>query len=955
MKRGLEFKVFGVGAVLLVAGILFTSLSVFFFQRAELYTLAGERLESTAGIITKSINRAMLEGRAEAIKDLIAEMKSVGGVEAIEVFNHEGREAFNKEARPVEAGPAKRLSADRAAFTVKEDGSMLFYAPLENLSDCQACHGPELGLLGAVKVSISLQAEQAKLRGFVIFILFGGLLGAGVLAVIFQRVLKRFVVAPIKVLEANAEEMAHGDLTFKTDIKTSDEIGRLSGAIKQSLSSISTILDRVKEIAGRISATTGSVESESKKVLEGTQVEAEAVSDISSSVEELNAAISEIAESTEGLAASIEQTASSIAEMAGSISSVKFVTQELSGGVEATSSSIEEMSAAIKEVAENAERLARVSEETLTSIEEIIYSIREVESSAKESARLSEKVSKDASTLGVSAIEKTMQGMQRIKNSVGKAAGVIRKLGGRSEEIGKILNVIDDITDQTTLLALNAAILAAQAKEHGKGFSVVAEEIKDLAERTAFSTQEIDALIQGVRQEVRDAGDAMDEGLVSVEEGLSLSAEASEALKKILESSKKSSEMAVSIERSTTEQAKAARLVSESIERVRAMVGQIAKATSEQSKGVTFIIGAVEKMKDASHQVKTATEQQVSASGQIVQAVEVISEKSQHISRAISEQKAGSAQIWNSMDKIKDLPKENRDLVFRVNKALKDLMKDSDLISAEMERFKLFEEKKEAVVRFGVVPLESPADMFRKFTPLAEYLSERLRKRVELKVAPDFATALKDLGKGATQLCYLTPSTYIETHKDYGAVLLVKALRDGRPFHRSVIITRADSGIKAPKDIKHRTFAFGDVHSTSSHIVPRAMLLAAGVGVEDLSYHNFLGHHDDVVKAVLGGEFDAGGVMESTAEKYRSEELYIAGISDEIPEFNISAGVKMSDSDRAEIKSALLALSDRTTEGARALKSMDTHYTGFVEAEDDDYNGIRIMMSRLGLIMKEAL
>jgi methyl-accepting chemotaxis protein len=101
----------------------------------------------------------------------------------------------------------------------------------------------------------------------------------------------------------------------------------------------------------------------------------------------------------------------------------------------------------------------------------------------------------------MASIGKAIDGMKEIKASVENTAGYIRKLGGRSEEIGQILNVIDEITDQTTLLALNAAILAAQAGEHGKGFSVVADEIKNLAERTSVSTQEIGELIQSVQQE----------------------------------------------------------------------------------------------------------------------------------------------------------------------------------------------------------------------------------------------------------------------------------------------------------------------------------------------------------------------------------------------------------------------------------------------------------------------
>ena len=231
-------------------------------------------------------------------------------------------------------------------------------------------------------------------------------------------------------------------------------------------------------------------------------------------------------------------------------------------------------------MANKAEELAAASEETLAAAEEISSSIKEVEQSAKESAMLSEKVKNDASTFGITSVEKTIDGIQNIKLSFDKTAGFIKKLGGRSDEIGKILNVIDEITDQTTLLALNAAILAAQAGEHGKGFSVVADEIKDLAERTSFSTHEIAGLIQAVQQEVKDAIIAMDEGLRSVEVGLKVANDAGDALNKIVESSKQSAEMSISIERSTAEQAKTTRLVSESMEKMKNMVAQVAKATS---------------------------------------------------------------------------------------------------------------------------------------------------------------------------------------------------------------------------------------------------------------------------------------------------------------------------------------------------------------------------------------
>ncbi|TAL21973.1 MAG: phosphate/phosphite/phosphonate ABC transporter substrate-binding protein, partial [Nitrospirae bacterium] len=795
-----------------------------------------------------------------------------------------------------------------------------------------------------------IEKEYNKAMKSIITVIIITVLGALGFSLVLWVMLRKMVIKPIKAIETAASRMADGDLSFETNIRSKDEISRLSQSIKESIGSLGRIIQRIKDVSVRISRVAGSVEKDSKKVVDGTQLEAEAVADISSSVEELNAAISEITENTEGLAASTEETAASMDEIATSIGQVTNSTHDLFGSVEATSSSIEELSATIKEVAQNADNLSSITDETLSAIEEIASSVKEVEVNAKESAKLSEKVMNDASTFGMTSIEKTIDGMKNIKVSVEKTNEFIKKLGGRSEEIGKILNVIDEITDQTTLLALNAAILAAQAGEHGKGFSVVADEIKDLAERTAFSTQEIGSLIQSVQQEVKGAVHAMGEGLISVEDGFKLSKEAADALKKILDSSKKSSEMAFSIERSTGEQTKAVRLVSEAMERVKGMTALTAKATAEQSKGIVLIMTATEKMRDISRQVKTATEEQAVNSKHISQAVEIVSDKSQQISRAIYEQKIGSNQIWNSIEKIKEIPKGNRDLAFNVNNSLRALLKDAELIDTEIKRFKFSGEKARDVIRFGVVPLESPAEMFIKFSPLEEYLSKKLNRRVELKVAVDFEEAVSDIGKNITQACYMTPSTYIEAHNKYDIEVIAKALRDGKPYQHCVIIARADRNINSVEDLKGKTFAFGDFHSTSSHIVPRAMLLDAGIELKDLHYYNYLGHHDDVAKAVLNGEFDAGGVMEATAHKFRDQGLKFLKVSENISEFNICVNKLLGQEEISNLKAALTALTEPTAENRRILESITRSYTGFIEARDEDYDNIKAMMSKLGML-----
>jgi phosphonate transport system substrate-binding protein len=128
------------------------------------------------------------------------------------------------------------------------------------------------------------------------------------------------------------------------------------------------------------------------------------------------------------------------------------------------------------------------------------------------------------------------------------------------------------------------------------------------------------------------------------------------------------------------------------------------------------------------------------------------------------------------------------------------------------------------------------------------------------------------------------------------------------------------------------------------------MLLSAGVDVSDLSYHNYLGHHDDVAKAVLAGDFDAGGIMESTAYAFEDKGLKLLKISDDIPEFNICVSGDLDPRISDELRDVLVSIDDTTPEGSTILKSINNSYTGFLGASDEDYHGVRAMMTKIGLV-----
>jgi len=815
------------------------------------------------------------------------------------------------------------------------------------------------GILWSVLISfsaVSLEKAYGKGLQFIMGTTLITAIGISLVASLFWIITRKLVIRPIQSIEKAARALADGDLSSRLDIRTNDEIGRMSTAINESLSFLGGIFQRVRNGSQRVISVVEKVEREFRNVSESTKLESEAIANIASSLEEMNSAAAEISDSAERLADSTEEKAAAMEEMVMSIGQVANNAQELSHAVDSTSVSIEEMSSTIKEVSYKAEELAASSEETLAAAEQLASSIKEVEQSAKESAILSDKVKNDASTFGMEAVQKTIEGIQNIKLSFDKTAGVIQKLGGRSDEIGKILNVIDEITDQTTLLALNAAILAAQAGEHGKGFSVVADEIKDLADRTFFSTHEIAGLIQSVQQELRDAILAMDEGIRSVDVGLKVAKDAGDALRKIVSSSIQSAEMAESIERSTGEQARTTRLVSESMEKVKNMVSQVAKTTLEQSKGAMLITQATEKMRDVANHVKIATGEQLISSKQISGAIELVSEKSLHIAKAVHEQRSGSKQIFDSIEKIKDIPKENVDRVYAINQSLKGLFKNTELLTNELTRIRSLDEGPAAGADIGAVRLVvepeglSAIDLSGKFAPLARYLGGKIGRRIELQVVSDREGALRELGKGLSQICCLSPMTYILAKKQYGVEVLVRVLTDGKPTHRSAIISKSTGGIASIEDIRGKRIAFGDQHSLSGSITPRILLLNAGIDLKNLLHYEYLGSHEAVVKGVLDGTFDAGGVNESTALKYTEKGIRTIQFSDDhLPGYSIGVTKTLPQNVREAIASALTSLKDTSPEGAAILHAIYQQHNGFEKTSDADFSYVRSMMARLGM------
>jgi methyl-accepting chemotaxis protein len=399
-----------------------------------------------------------------------------------------------------------------------------------------------------------------------------------------------------------------------------------------------------------------------RQLTDGVAAQLNASEETARYIKEMTSSQREIAQHVEVLAASAEESSSSVLEITATNEQVAGNIVELASSVRETVASIEEMAYSIKEVAKNVDALSLTAEETSSSMNEMDVSIDQVQSNANETARLSEEVAQDAEP-----ILKTIGEIYRIKESSQEAVAVISNLGSRIDAIGQILNVIDDVAEQTNLLALNAAIIAAQAGEHGKGFAVVADEIKDLAERAGASTKEIADLIKTIQAESKNAILAVERGAQNVDRGVEVSNEAERALKKILESSQKSTNMVRAIARATVEQAKGSKQVTDAIGRIAATVQQIAAATAQQARGSELIMKSGEKMRAISSQVERSSQEQARGSRQITQAIESINGLVTQLNNSQRSQSRGSERALAAAGQIEEAAR-------RQDSALRDLI-----------------------------------------------------------------------------------------------------------------------------------------------------------------------------------------------------------------------------------------------------------------------------------------
>ena len=493
----------------------------------------------------------------------------------------------------------KRKQVDAGNMTV--DQLQLFYFGLQPDQRLKQSQEPVNDSMAAIKRVVDVQEQSRQsAANTVLAVSILGMFATIVGGLLIAYKISKQITEPLGNLISVAREIGDsGDLNQSVNIHSEDEIGELA-------KTFNNMVAYLKEMAAVSEAIAGGDLT--------TDIQAR------SSRDTLAIAFTEMTHGLRNMVKSVRDGASQVASGSNQVASASDesarINVQAATAIDEVTSTMHEMSINVQNMVKNTQTQASSVSETSASIDQMVASIQRVADTARVLLDISQR-SREEVQSGIMTMEKATNGLTRINNAIDASSGIISDLGQKTDDIGKIVEVIDDLAEQTNLLALNAAIEAARAGEHGLGFAVVADEVRKLAEKSAQSTREISELISGIQKEARKAVDNMEKSTTIVEEGLTLGGDLGAALKKI----------------------------SNVVTEVYKFAQEIGAATNEQSNGSTQIAKATGRLNEITHEINSAVEEQASGAQAVVRAMEKMRELTQRSTSGSTELAASSEQM----------------------------------------------------------------------------------------------------------------------------------------------------------------------------------------------------------------------------------------------------------------------------------------------------------------------
>ena len=657
------------GLVLLITAGAFLSAGFFQFQN-----VTDENLIALARVIGGNSEASLLFNDEQSAMETLSALKAEESIEAAIVYDSDGL-IF-----------AKYVRSDIADFRPPRE---IFFEPRWHRDHIDLTSKITIG--GEHLGAVFIRADTNEVTGFLFIsvgIVFSVLLISLFLCWFGAARLQNYIATPLERLVDGSASMAEGDLSTQVDVQSDDEMGVLARAFNAMVLSLRGLVAQIGENTRYVSEAAEQLESSSVAMREEAARQEQAVEATAESIERITVSMHTVNESVEALSKTAAETSTAAIEMDASIAETSTHIDGLTEIIDTTASSVVEMTTAIREIARSADTLNQSTESTAGALELLSLSVRQVETNARESHVLSGETSQKAEQ-GMAAVHETVEGMEQIQESFKGIESIISNLSEKSESIGAVVRVIESVVEQTNLLALNAAIISSQAGEHGRAFSVVAEEVRSLAERTASSTRQIAELIESVQDGVVNAVSAMAQGATRVERGVELSNESGRILSEIGESSQQSTRWAKEIVEATRGQATDIGQVEIAMNQVKETATQLNRGTHEQDSAGNEITRGVEQMLHLGLEVKNATQEQRRESSLITRSVEVVAARIKEILVETQDQSKRADQIQEALQIFREVTVQTTRRAAHASETVADLSAHAQGLEEEIGRFRV--------------------------------------------------------------------------------------------------------------------------------------------------------------------------------------------------------------------------------------------------------------------------
>ncbi len=670
LRKSLNTKFLAALFAVLLIGQSIGSAIGFFYMRSALLESLQKRMSRSASITADGSAGPLLSYDYAPIDAYLDEIMKDGDILSVQVSDSEGKVVKER---------SRKTDYEASAFNpflIKK--AMSLRVPVMS-------SGSKVGEVAIGYNARSINSDMSASLFSISLYQIVMLLAVGItMLFLFNRNIRK----PVSEINSAIEKITRGELSTGVPDLGENEIGSMAKGIAYLAESLSATVSKLNSTAVNVSMAIKQVDVTYNNVIGSTRKQSDSIKGIIKSIQGADKARSEINEKAEKLSGVSTENVSSLIQMKATAEEIAVNTQRLFKATEDSYSVVAELAHTAKAISKHSNEALSAVEETSASVEEIGASVREVEEHARESSRMAEKVKEITSETGMMTIVNAVEGMENISLEVNKSSEIVQHLGARSSDIEKVLSVIRDVTEQTNLLSLNAAILAAQAGEHGKSFSVVADEIRALSERTASSTREIGGIVKTIQNDIRDAVFSIDSAKVKVEEGNTLVLRVGDALREILTASEHSTEMTKSIERATEEQSLGLGQITAAIEDIRKMMHNIAKSTGEEDNALSYLLEGVGEVKEVADLSKRGTEEQAVGMRGISKNLELANDVLNGISEAVLRQKHVNDSIVGAMEHIDGLGIATVKDMEDVSMSLNTLSGEIDTLKKEMEVFK---------------------------------------------------------------------------------------------------------------------------------------------------------------------------------------------------------------------------------------------------------------------------